>query len=356
METTGISYFYCLTKSAALKIHLRLLSLSFLAVSFAYGQDIHFSMFYASPLNLNPALSGINDGSYRVAGIYRNQWRSISTAFNTYSASFDMKLLQTKLKNDIFGVGGVFVGDKSGDGKLTMNSGMISAAFHKGLDKQHKHFLGIGIQLGYTQKSLKYQQLAFPSQFSNGDFDLSIASGENISKPNVGYFDMQAGFLHQSTIKDVLGIMTGFTVYHLVPAKESFLGDKSVKLAPRFTVHEGLRIRAMKNFYITPNFIYQYQNKAQEINFGTGFEYHMNAGKSELVTSIGAWYRLKDAAIISAGLEYYKVRVMAAYDINVSSLKPATNGRGGFEIAIIYTGILKTKSLSYPILVPCPMM
>jgi len=319
------------------------------------AQDTHFSMFYASPLTLNPALTGVNDGTYRAAGIYRNQWRSISTPFVTYSASFDIKLLQAKLKNDVFGVGGMFLGDRSGDGKLTMNTGMVSVAYQKGLDKNHKHFLGLGIQLGYTQKSLKYQQLAFPDQFNGTDFDLNQSNNENIAKPNIGYFDMQAGLLHQSTIKDVVGFMTGFSVYHLVQPKESFLGEK-VKLATRFTVTEGIRIKAYKNFYITPNFIFQYQNKAQEINFGTAFEYHMPMAKSELIASIGGWYRLKDAAIITAGLEYYKVRVMAAYDINTSTLKPATQGRGGFEIAIIYTGIIKSKSLNYPILVPCPMM
>lgn len=321
------------------------------------AQDIHFSMFYASPLNLNPALTGITEGTYRAAGIYRNQWRNVSTPFVTYSASFDIKLLQGKLPNDIFAVGGLFVGDKSGDGKLSMNSGMVSAAFHKGLDKDHKHFIGLGVQLGYTQKSLKWQQLAFPSQFTGSEFNLNQSNGENISRPNIGYFDMQAGILHQSTFTDWVSMMTGFTVYHLVQPRESFLGDKKVKLPMRFTVHEGLRFKVIKNFYITPNFIFQYQNKAQEINFGTAFEYHIPAGKSEFVGSIGAWYRLKDAAIISVGAEYYKVRAMFAYDINASKLNPATNGsRGAFELAIIYTGFIKTKSLNYPVLVPCPMM
>lgn len=321
-----------------------------------FGQDIHFSMFYASPLNLNPALSGVNEGTYRAAGIYRNQWRSISTPFVTYSGSFDMKLLQTKLPKDIFGAGALFVGDRSGDGKLSMYSGMLSAAFHKGLDKQRKHFIGLGVQLGYTQKSLQWQQLAFPNQFNGQDFDLNISNNESFSRPQIGYFDMNAGFLHQSTIKDIVGIMTGITVYHLVPPRESFLGDKDVKLRNRFTTHAGLRIKAVKNFFITPNFIYQYQSKAQEINFGSGIEYHAPLGKSVLVAGAGGWYRVKDAAILTAGLGYYNLRLMAAYDINVSSLRAATNGRGGFEIALIYTGMLKSKTALYPILVPCPMM
>lgn len=314
-------------------------------------------MFYASPLNLNPALTGVNECTYRVSGIYRNQWRSISAPFNTYSVSFDIKLLQAKLPNDIFGVGGMFVGDKSGDGKLSMSSGMLSAAFHKGLDKNHRHFLGIGIQLGYTQKSLKWQQLAFPEQFNGTDFDLNLSSGESFTKPK-GYFDMQAGLLHQSTFGDRVGMMTGLTVYHLVQPKESFLGDKSVKLPMRFTVHEGLRIKATKNFYVAPNFIFQYQNKAKEINVGTALEYHVAAPKTNVVASLGGWYRTtgNDAAIISAGIQAFNTKLMFAYDINTSTLKSATSHRGSFELALIFTGCLKNKSLSYPVLVPCPMM
>lgn len=346
-----------------MKLFLRFVLVSFFSImvgvftNHLFAQDIHFSQFYASPLNLNPALTGVNECTYRVAGIYRNQWRSISAPFTTYSASFDIKLLQTKLPNDIFGVGAMFVGDKSGDGKLTMNSGMISAAFHKGLDKNHRHFLGLGIQLGYTQKSLKWQQLAFPTQFNGTDFDLSQTNGESFSKP-VGYFDMQAGLLHQSTFNDVVGMMTGLTVYHLVQPKESFLGDKSVKLPMRFTVHEGLRIKAMKNFYITPNFIFQYQNKAKEINFGTAFEYHIMTAKTEVVPSIGGWYRVtgNDAAVINVGVQAFNTKLLFAYDINTSTLSPATNNRGSFELAIIFTGCLKTKSFSVPVLVPCPMM
>jgi type IX secretion system PorP/SprF family membrane protein len=321
----------------------------------AQAQDIHFSQFYASPLNLNPALSGINEGTYRVAGIYRNQWRSISTPFQTYSASFDMRLLQDKLKNDVFGVGGLFLGDKSGDGNLAMYSGAVSASFHKGLDKNHKHFLGLGVQLGYVQKSLQWQQLAFPNQHIGSNFDLNQSNGENISNPKVGYFDMSAGILHQSMIKEFLGIYTGFNVQHLTMPKESFLGEK-VKLQPRFVVHGGFRIRVNKSFYITPNYIYQYQNKAQEANVGTGFEFHKPTKASNFVLSVGAWYRPtgNDAAIVSAGVEYYGIKLSAAYDVNVSTLKPASGNRGAFEIAVIYTGLIKPKQPVYPILVPCP--
>src|SRR5690242_4420914 len=104
---------------------------------FAKAQDIHFSQFYASPLTLNPAFSGFHDGTFRVAGIYRNQWRSVTTPFQTFGVSFDMRLLQKKLKKDVFGVGGVVVYDKAGDGNLTNMGILASASYHKALKKNH---------------------------------------------------------------------------------------------------------------------------------------------------------------------------------------------------------------------------
>jgi len=323
-----------------------------------YGaaQDVHFSMFYASPLTLNPALTGVVEGSYRVTAIYRNQYRSISTPFNTYAVSFDMPLLQKQLPNDIFGVGGLLVGDKSGDGRLSTTSGQLSASYHKGLDKAHHHFLGVGVQFAYTQQSIDFANLTFPDRFNTSIENFATSPDvQAASKPNIGYFDMNAGILQQSNFGDKVGMMTGFSVYHLAQPKESFL-NQDVRLANRYTVHEGLHIKITPKFYINPNLIYMYQDKAQEINIGTSFEYHMGESKSELVASLGGWYRVNDAAILMAGLEYHKVRMMFAYDINASSLVPATNGRGAFELAAIFTGIIKSKAVVYPILVPCPMM
>ncbi|MBL0308176.1 MAG: PorP/SprF family type IX secretion system membrane protein [Bacteroidetes bacterium] len=342
-----------------MKHFIRLLILFLLASGHQlFSQDIHFSMFYASPLTLNPAMTGAGEGSYRAAGIYRNQWRSISTPFNTYSASYDMKLLQDKLPKDIFGVGAVFVGDRSGDGRLTMKSIMVSSAFHKSLDREKRHFLGLGVQLGYTNKSLQYQRLTFPDQFNSGTstFDINQPSGENISNPNIGYFDMQVGLLHQSNINDMIGVMTGVSIAHITRPRQSFMNDKAERLSTRYTAHAGVRIKVAKSFYINPNIIYQNQNKAQELNLGTSFEYRTTLGKSDFVGSIGGWYRIKDAAIITLGMEYYKVKALFAYDINASSLRPATNNRGAFELAIIYTGIIKSNKVIYPVMVPCPMM
>ena len=51
---------------------------------------------------------------------------------------------------------------------------------------------------------------------------------------------------------------------------------------------------------------------------------------------LGSWYRLKDALIPYLGLEWNDFRLGATYDVNTSSLKTASQRRGGIEISLIY--------------------
>ncbi|HSK11608.1 MAG TPA: type IX secretion system membrane protein PorP/SprF, partial [Phnomibacter sp.] len=50
----------------------------------------------------------------------------------------------------------------------------------------------------------------------------------------------------------------------------------------------------------------------------------------------GAWYRFNDALIPYLGLEWSSFRFGASYDVNTSSLKAVSQGRGGFEVSLIY--------------------
>ena len=59
----------------------------------AFAQDPQFVQFYASPLQLNPAMTGVHPGKWRVVANYREQWSSIldSKPYKSLSASFDAK-------------------------------------------------------------------------------------------------------------------------------------------------------------------------------------------------------------------------------------------------------------------------
>src|SRR6188768_2000492 len=100
------------------KLLLTLLLLSTI-VSVSLAQDPNFSQFFASPLTLNPALTGKFDGNFRIAGNYRNQWPTINRAFITSTIAADFTILNKTLPyNDRWGVGALAYTDAQADGVL----------------------------------------------------------------------------------------------------------------------------------------------------------------------------------------------------------------------------------------------
>ena len=70
---------------------------------------------------------------------------------------------------------------------------------------------------------------------------------------------------------------------------------------------------------------------------GGAFSYNVNNNEDDPVNVyLGAWYRFNDAAIPYIGLEFKGIQIGASYDANTSSLKPASNTRGGMELSLIY--------------------
>jgi type IX secretion system PorP/SprF family membrane protein len=119
------------------------------------AQDPNFSQFFASPLTLNPALTGKFDGTFRVAGNYRNQWPTINNAFTTATISVDGSILRNVIPEfDKFGVGVMGFTDKSGNGVLQTNYLALSTSYHKSLDENGFHQIGLGFQGTYVNKRL----------------------------------------------------------------------------------------------------------------------------------------------------------------------------------------------------------
>lgn len=90
------------------------------------------------------------------------------------------------------------------------------------------------------------------------------------------------------------------------------------------------------------NFIHfsaNYSLQAKAHNTMIGGAYALNLTNDEDNPTnlyLGSWFRFGDAIIPYVGLEFGEFQLGATYDVNVSSLKPASNVRGGVEISLIY--------------------
>ncbi|HVG11763.1 MAG TPA: PorP/SprF family type IX secretion system membrane protein [Flavisolibacter sp.] len=303
------------------------------------AQDPNFSQFFASPLTLNPALTGKFDGSYRIAGNYRNQWPSINNAFTTYTASFDMGILKNRISEvDQFGVGAMAFSDKSGNGVLQYNYAGISVAYHKGLDEDGYHQIGAGFQGTYVNKRLDISSLKMGDQLRADGF--TGISEENFSQfqLNLSYFDLNAGLIYNGTTNGDNNFYIGASMYHINQYRERFSDTGQYFLAARVTLQAGGRLPVGDghSFHFSGN--HSRQAGATNTIIGGAYALNVNADE-ENPTNIylGSWYRFGDAIIPYVGLEWGEFRLGASYDVNTSQLKPGSNMRGGSEFSLIYT-------------------
>ncbi len=301
------------------------------------AQDPNFSQFFASPITLNPAMTGKFDGVYRVAGNYRNQWPSISNAYTTATVSYDMGIMKNRIPDyDQFGVGIMGFTDRAGDGALTNNYIGLSLAYHKGLDEDGYHQLGAGFQATYANKRLNTTNLKFQDQLT--PFGFTGVTSEIFSKDqiNISYVDVNAGFIYNGSTNGYNNFYVGASMYHINRPKESFQGGNYV-LDTRTTIQAGGRIPVGTYNYVHVAANHSMQAKAKNTMVGGAYSLNVN-NDEENPTNVylGAWYRFGDAIIPYMGIEFGEWHLGATYDVNTSSLKPASNSRGGIEISLIF--------------------
>jgi type IX secretion system PorP/SprF family membrane protein len=307
----------------------------------ASAQDIHFSQFYASPLTLNPALTGKVNGNYRVAGIFRSQWGGIPNGsgptFGTPSASFDMPFFVGKKKKDAVGVGVAFVNDYSNGKLYKLTRGILSVSYIKSLGSNGKHQLSLGFQGGIQQN--KGGMFRFSDQFTDAVYQNGSSSVDaSLNDQSKIIPDFNAGLFYNGALTQKLTYYAGFSMFHLFEPKEQFGTGNTSVLPRRYVVHTGLEWDISNKFTLYPGLIYMNQAKNQELNFGTNIGFHLkNTPDKRTTLYAGAWYRNKDAFIAMLGMEMYRIRVGLSYDVTTSTLKNP-NTRGSFEISLIYVG------------------
>lgn len=300
-------------------------------------QDPNFSQFFVSPLTLNPALTGKFDGTFRIAGNYRNQWPSINNAFTTYTASIDAGILKGRIPEfDQFGVGAMAFKDQSGNGVLSNTFFALSTAYHKALDENGFHQIGLGFQGTYVYKHLDITKVKFADQLTANGFTGVTSEIFSHDQIDLNYFDMNMGAFYNGTSNGTNNFYLGASMYHVNRPKETFQGGNYI-LDPRITIQAGGMIPLGSFNGIHFSAMHSRQANAYNTQIGGAYMLGLNQDESNPTNLyVGSWFRVGDAIIPYVGLEFGEFRIGASYDVNVSSLKPASNMKGGAEFSIIY--------------------
>ncbi len=325
-----------------------------LSAAATVAQDIHFSQFRQSPLNLNPAYAGYFDGDYRFGGNHRNQWKSVTTPFKTFSGYFDMHIPFPGSSNSRLGTGILFNSDKAGDSEYGVTRGAVSVSWIHAAGGDSMHFFSVGLQAGFTQHTINYANLTFDSQYNGDVYDPTLPSNEIFSNDNIFNFDLSTGFSYQYRSSERFAIGAGLGIYHLTEPGIAFINDSSQAKTNRklsADVHATLGIA--ENIYLLPALLYGGQKEFRELVFGGNFKLLLNRKPGRILNLYaGIFARTKDAIIPTVGIDFNDLHFGLSYDVNTSDLKRASNSRGGYEISLTYI-IRKVKPLGiHP---PCPV-
>ncbi len=282
------------------------------------AQDPAFSQFYANPLYLNPAMTGI-EGPAKVYLGYRNQWPGATDPFSTYHASYDQyfSLLQG-------GLGFHVINDRQGGG--VFNTLSIDALYAYHLQVTSRLTITGGFQASAGQRSMNPGGLVLPEELYGGG--TTTLTGYSKLYPD---FAVGFGAFYQI-------FYGGIAVHHLFEPYTAPSSDPNTKLSRRYTAHFGAMIPVYEKrlgtevLQLSPNLVFMQQDIYQQLNYGLEIHYNNLLG--------GVWFRQDllfsfGTMIFSMGYGTDKFRIRYSYDAKISAPDVHVPSLGAHEISLV---------------------
>ena len=344
-----------------------LLISSFLLLSMqdAKAQDPRYTQYYNAPLRLNPALTGVFEGTWRVGTNFRTQWGSVMyEPYSTIGLNADLKT--QVFKSDYFAVSFSAMTDVSGQGLYNVTDINLGVSYMKkfsGGGRSYRpaitSYLVAGAQVGIGQRSVKWLNLSYSTQWdvnigNTGGYNTNLSSGENADAMRMTkiYPDLSAGLLWYGVMGKRKSVYAGAGIYHINRPEISLFnrtanGSDVERLYMRITAQAGGEVLLGGRgaaVSLLPGFVGMFQGPSMELNMGLGMKYQ-GAKYDDFALKFSLWTRLAnkletdidiDALMLIIGLDWQSFQFGISYDINLSTLTAVSNGQGALEFSIIY--------------------
>jgi type IX secretion system PorP/SprF family membrane protein len=317
------------------------------------AQDFQLSQFYAAQMLINPGFTA-NTIQDKLSLNYRNQWPAVPNAnpFVTYAFGYEHNFEEFNS-----GVGLQVFNDKAGIAALRTTGVYGSYAYRFRITR--KFSIKPGLQLGYVNRYINFQELVFNDQLQTGASTTS--STQDFDANAVRYLDINAG-----GVAFTEDFWVGVALHHLNrPNLSMFNGN--MQLPVKFSIQGGYNIPLKKNIKkqlvseFTTAFNYRHQEPRDQLDLGGYFKYRP--------MMFGIWYRgipLKnldakninhESVIVLIGYYNNGFRCGYSFDMTVSRLTAATSG-GAHEISASYEFAnrknLNKRRRRSRMMIPCP--
>lgn len=325
---------------------------TFIALNFSvFAQDLHFSQFFAAPLNANPGNTGVINTDIRAYTLYRMQWFTVTNPFKTFNIAVDGPIFKQRMVGDDFFAAGLNIStDNQGTFALKTQSYNALGSYTKYLGGSRKNNITIGYSIGYNIKSVGLGGVKWDSQYDPVSGTYSGAFGTAEGGGAKTFFDMSTGLVWNFKSDHLLKSALGFSLHHFNVPRVSIIGDKE-RLLPKlgFQWNIGYKLSEGSNTTLLPSIQAYMQGGSFLINGGLNVRYVLEEAsrytdnQTDKAVAFGVFYRFRDALYVVFRYDYKEFSFGAAYDINASALTPVSKSVGGFEINLQYKGIFKNK-------------
>ncbi|MBL7806848.1 MAG: PorP/SprF family type IX secretion system membrane protein [Saprospiraceae bacterium] len=334
-----------------------------LTTSSLVAQDIHFSQFGNSPLNLSPGLAGVFGGDLRFVANYRKQWRTVPVPYSTVSGSVENKVYLKPGRYNRFVTASLLVNyDKQGE--LALQSLQVGIPLAITLPINRTNYLTVGATPMFGQRSFDTDEVTFSEQYIDGMYDPSAAISEDLTVTSLKYFDFSAGAnLRMQAAQKRTRFDLGFAAHHINrPAHDfwasSVTDEDEVRLYHKWTVYGLGLFQLSEKFDFLAQGLYQKQGGYSEIVYGCGVRMHLREQRyKELALQIGAdWRHRYNNSLVPRVEVFYGTWIFGAtfdWDAFSRAGELISDRRGGPELSLIYR-FYKIKAL--PKFKSCPII
>lgn len=307
------------------------------------AQDPHFSQYMQSPLLQNPSLAGHFNGDFRAGINYRDQWRSISEPFTTIMAYADGRL--GRGQNSQFSGGAYVLFDKAGSSLFRQT--MAGVDFAAAIKISEHSTLSAGLSAGIFNQSVDPNALIWDSQYDGMQYDPSLPTNEAFSAISITKPDFSAGinyYFNQGSSNPFLN--DGFRMdlglaYHHVNRPEGISTIWDEKLYGKLVANANFSIGlGGSNTALQPGLLLMIQGKSQMIMPGLMIRYLLKEQSrytgfvKSVAFSLGGHYRVGDAIVLAALMEFANYAIGFSYDVNASGLTKASSSVGALEFSL----------------------
>ena len=295
------------------------------------------------PLLFNPAYSGFFDGKGRFGLVYRNQWASVTTPFQTISATAELSVMRSKRNHNGLSAGLWVSNDRAG----TLCYGAMSASAILSFFQA----VGDGDNLFSVAVEGGVGQVGFNSEH------IVLADGtETFNRETALYPTLGAGVAWFCQISEGFYTKMGVSMRNINQPDISYLGMSDTRLSLHWNLYARAEWRFSTQWSLLPVVGYQHQERFSELVYGGDIKWYVNERpRHRLAFSAGLLGRHADAMAVNLAVEWTAWTFAFSYDANLSRLAEASHTLGAFELGVIYR-ITDEKHDRRHEALPCPII